>query len=560
MMNLKKKGLKRAVALGGALAILAVSCPLCSNLDLNIGTVTVSAAEESDKTAKISFLNNGYIKLSGEIKTAAEGENVVITVVSGQTAENPFESEDVDIVYMTETTALTYGMWNAEFSLEKSGKYRAFIGSSALLKDQVIDFNYINKEAFDLVLADFTNAAKTDAEAAETLKNNADVFGIENVSDDDYEALVKLVRKEIKNDTTPEKAQLLAKKADMIIELNAGRVSDLKEYKDAFEDEKYVDYLSDTVLKDITSSFKGKNFESLSAFDSAAKDAVIISVVNNGTTDSVKGILKEYSGELGVSQSAITTNMVTELKKENVNTISSLKSFLKNYKETGSSSNSSSNGGGGGGGGSSFGSGGNKYNGTTAETTETEDDVQQVYVFDDIAEFPWAVEAITQLTYRAVLNGKGTRVFAPNDNVTREEFAKIISLGFKLNLVDVDCPFEDVDENDWSYPYIRSAYIAGVVNGVSENMFGYGSNITREDLCVMTDRMVKAGKLSLGDESADINFNDEVDISDYAKDSVKRLAATGIISGDNGNFNPKDYATRAEAAKIVYLALIKTGR
>lgn len=556
MMNLKKKGFKKAVALGSVLAVSAFSCPLCSNLNLNIGTV--SAAEADNETTEISFFNNGYIKLSGEIKTAAEGEIVVITVVSGQTAENPFESDGVNIVYMTETTTLAYGKWNAEFSLGKSGKYRAFVGSSALLKDQVIDFNHINKEAFDLVLADLTNEAKTDTEAAETLKSNVDVFGLENVSDDDYEALVKLVRKEIKSDITPEKAQLLAKKADMIIKLNSDRVSDLKEYKDVFEDEKYVDYLSDTVLKDITSSLKGKNFESLSDFDSVAKDAVIISVVNNAATDSVKGILKEYSSELGVSQSVITTNMVTELKKENINTISALKSFLKSYKETGSSSNSNSNGGGGGG--SSFGSGSNKYNGTTAETTETEDDVQQVYVFDDIADLPWAVDAITQLTYRGVLNGKGTRVFAPNDNVTREEFAKIISLGFKLNLVDVDCPFEDVDENDWSYPHIRSAYIAGVVNGMSENIFGYGSNITREDLCVMTDRMVKAGKLSLGDENADINFNDEAEISDYAKDSVKRLAAAGIISGDNGNFNPKDYATRAEAAKIVYLALVKTGR
>ena len=86
--------------------------------------------------------------------------------------------------------------------------------------------------------------------------------------------------------------------------------------------------------------------------------------------------------------------------------------------------------------------------------------------------------------------------------------------------------------------------------------FGIGSNITREDLCVMTDRMIKIANPEFANiQVLDTKFGDDSSISDYAKESVYRLAAAGIVSGDGTGFNPKGDATRAEAAKIVYLAM-----
>lgn len=53
-------------------------------------------------------------------------------------------------------------------------------------------------------------------------------------------------------------------------------------------------------------------------------------------------------------------------------------------------------------------------------------------------------------------------------------------------------------------------------------------------------------------EGEDVSFNDENEIDEYAKEAVAALSKAKIINGDNGNFRPKSYATRAEAAKIVY--------
>ena len=49
------------------------------------------------------------------------------------------------------------------------------------------------------------------------------------------------------------------------------------------------------------------------------------------------------------------------------------------------------------------------------------------------------------------------------------------------------------------------------------------------------------------------SFSDEVNISNYALDSIKTLFEAEIIKGnDNNQFKPKDETTRAEVAVIIY--------
>ena len=55
------------------------------------------------------------------------------------------------------------------------------------------------------------------------------------------------------------------------------------------------------------------------------------------------------------------------------------------------------------------------------------------------------------------------------------------------------------------------------------------------------------------DKADSTTFGDFDTIADYAKDHVLAICGLGIISGDdNGNFNPNQFATRQEAAKMVY--------
>ena len=93
-------------------------------------------------------------------------------------------------------------------------------------------------------------------------------------------------------------------------------------------------------------------------------------------------------------------------------------------------------------------------------------------------------------------------------------------MAFELNLIDDEFPFSDVAEKDWFYPYVKSTYLAGIVNGIGDNKFGVGMNITRQDLCVMVYRAILAGNDTLSGDRTKI-FDDEEQISFYAKEAVE---------------------------------------
>ena len=522
------------------------------------GGVTYAQGDlTSGKPENLLFVNDGYIELGGTMKFADENSFVVLSVVGDKNSDGSAMPDGGNVVYVSEKNASAKGEWNFDFALENSGFYTAYVGSKALDENEVTEIYFINKAKFDAAAAAL-NSAETAAEISEVLKNSAADLGVpfDNISD--TASVSAILKSELDGKSVPEpkEMQRLLKTCCMIADLNGGKISTLKEYADVLckDGAACADYLTDTVLSDACAKLSKKGFDDLDGFYNKAEDVIIVSSINNGSADTVKNILSDYKTKLGANGVSISDKLAEAMTKLSFSDVADVKKFIANYTESGSGGS-----GGSGGTGSSFGSK-NTYTGKEAEIPNTSDeDSKMIYPFDDIADIPWAADAITQLSYRGVLNGKSERLFMPNDNVTREEFAKIITVAFKLNLVNTECPFGDADENNWAYPYIRSAYKAGIIKGVSDTEFGYGQNITREDLCVMINRMLTVGELTLPQVDGGV-FGDDGEISDYAKESVYYLERAGITLGDGTNFNPKANATRAEAAKIVYLALVNTNR
>ena len=117
--------------------------------------------------------------------------------------------------------------------------------------------------------------------------------------------------------------------------------------------------------------------------------------------------------------------------------------------------------------------------------------------------------------------------------------------------------FSDVKSGAWYESYIASAYKNGLVSGVTENTFGVGKFITRQDMAVICYRVLE--KKGIPSNERDFNgFQDEDTISDYAKEAVKELYILGMINGTgDGCFSPLLLATRAQSAVMIYNLLIK---
>lgn len=181
--------------------------------------------------------------------------------------------------------------------------------------------------------------------------------------------------------------------------------------------------------------------------------------------------------------------------------------------------------------------------------------------YSDIASH-WAKKEIETLATKKIILGKTADLFAPEDKLTRAEFAVLVSRALGLETKEYAGTFKDVTTNKaWAYAGIEAAARAGIINGKTDGTFNPDAKITREEIAAIIVRAVKhedAALLNNLDTSK--VFADDKNISTFAKLSVKQAVALGIVSGRGGNvFSPQDNATRAESAVMLYRALNKLG-
>ena len=180
--------------------------------------------------------------------------------------------------------------------------------------------------------------------------------------------------------------------------------------------------------------------------------------------------------------------------------------------------------------------------------------------FIDLGDAKWAEGYINYLNYAEVMSGDGSGYFRPNENITREEFAKTLVTALKINnihTVKTDDPnFADIDPEAWYYETVRTAYQCGVINGMDESTFGIGRLITRQDAATMVNRAREVMELAYKTQGNTITFTDQDEISQYAKQAIINVQRAGIINGyDDGSFKPNNPITRAETAKLIYALL-----
>lgn len=317
-------------------------------------------------------------------------------------------------------------------------------------------------------------------------------------------------------------------------------------------------YVNDTFKKSVTSRLAAMNISNPAKMIDYIYEAFVLEAVYepNGYTN-LSPLLQEFAAEIGVQKSAVTSGVCRSVAGTNYLNYSQLKTGINAAGGSGS-------GGGGGAGGSGGGGGGGASSGTSSSTivplppsTTSQPEKLPVNVFDDIASVPWAEEAIVALAEREVISGKGDNKFCPNDNITREEFAKIIALTFFGDEAPAAIDFRDVPQSAWYYKPVAIAFGKGIVQGIGNSLFGTGEYISRQDAAVMACRAAeKAGIWSSEEISNDNPFFDDAEIADYAKNAVYTLYGKGVVNGKGDSmFQPKAKITRAETAKIVYALL-----
>lgn len=212
----------------------------------------------------------------------------------------------------------------------------------------------------------------------------------------------------------------------------------------------------------------------------------------------------------------------------------------------------------------------------------------------------WSEKQVKEAMLKGYVDATAT--FAPNRDITRAEFAKILCTVFDIKTDDKSIegfvePFADVKESDWSYRYITALYntpnaVGKIISGHGDKeTFAPGVKITREEAAKMVaaaydvldatgglnvaiqkdesntfETSIKADKDGIVDVVTKVNgvnthrdiktkFADDAEIATWADESAESLNAEKILTGKPGNkMEPKSQITREEALVMIMRA------
>jgi len=304
----------------------------------------------------------------------------------------------------------------------------------------------------------------------------------------------------------------------------------------------------------------------------AYRRAIGLSLIADGTKAEKENALKNYYSDLGISKSTLECSFdLTEIADELSGDASIVKtSYIKGMDDAISSiveeleSNKGSGpsvvkGGNNGGGGKFYMPSENASSvPPVIGNTQLESDSETG--FGDLSGYDWAKKHIALLSQRGIMVGKGNASFDPGALLTREEAVKLLILTMNIDTDLSDNLYLDCVKGSWYYPFVSAAKANNLVNGISNDMFGVGQQVTRQDMTVMIYRALQNKGIICQDNV--VSFTDKNEISGYAQEAVGALSGVGIINGlDNGSFAPLKGTTRAEAAVIFgrFLNLIEEG-
>ncbi|MEQ8200943.1 MAG: S-layer homology domain-containing protein [Syntrophomonadaceae bacterium] len=161
----------------------------------------------------------------------------------------------------------------------------------------------------------------------------------------------------------------------------------------------------------------------------------------------------------------------------------------------------------------------------------------------------WAQANIEKLVARGTVSGYPDASFRPNATITRAEFATMLVKAFRFD-ARPGKTFADT-ANHWARENIATATALGILSGYNALSFGPDDPITREQMAVMITKAAGVKQPSPGTAFTDNNLISAW-AGDAVAQAVNSRIMSGY---PDNTFRPQGKATRAEAVTVLINAL-----
>jgi len=538
-------------------------------------------------------MQNGEYSFVVEGYTPSKKKNEELNIMIFNPGYAPEEGKDLYsgeyLQYQTVVTTKDDGYFKAEMPIyldgvNDSGEYSCYVGGEAFSESEKVSVYFASIADRKNAVEKIKNSALADMEKTlgETERDLALANDIYNAVDKEKLAALVYENKALLDSEKPAESAKVIRSLALLEAYNEGLTqyawsgtefinnelidfSGVDKAGATFYLKGYSEILSSEGKKKLINSLMKNGYKTVDELYNDFMLNVVIEGIKNPVTNGTGHIDELLTDEnvkaLGLSiptYSAISSDSV----RSKANTVIKNASFsdkesLERAIETAAKNAKTTQNTGGGGGGSASGNNSSMQiiigdNNVDLNQNIVNNDALKGEVFTDLANAEWAKEAILALYEKGIVSGVGNNLYAPGNNVTREQFIVMIMRALEIDATENNQEFSDVLPGSYYEKYVATAKKLGIVNGISAEMFGTGANISRQDLAVMVVNAAKHKGMSLeGDKN--IAFSDNESISAYAKEAVESLVKTGAINGfSDGTFKPKDSCTRAQAAKIIF--------
>ena len=197
-----------------------------------------------------------------------------------------------------------------------------------------------------------------------------------------------------------------------------------------------------------------------------------------------------------------------------------------------------------------------RCNATKTETIPAGGSADVTQMFTDVTK-NWAYPGIQYCVTHGIMGGMGDGTFAPTGTTTRAQIVQILYNLEGTPAVSGTTPFTDLTAN-WYKPAILWAYQNNVVAGTSPTTFAPDQPVTREQIAViLTQYMFNVLKMERTWTPADLStFPDGANVSSWAKEAMQDAVALGLINGTKASdglvyIAPQGSAARQQVATIL---------
>ena len=173
--------------------------------------------------------------------------------------------------------------------------------------------------------------------------------------------------------------------------------------------------------------------------------------------------------------------------------------------------------------------------------------------FTDVKAGAWYYEDVDFVTDKGYFKGMSDTIFAPDETMTRAMFVTVLARYAGAKVDDSTSTFTDVPTGTWYTGAVTWAAKKGIVEGRGNGIFDPNGAVTREEMCTIIARYLKACDLDAKLAKKPATITDMETVSAYAVEAVKDCVAYGVIIGyPDGTFGPKITASRAHVAAILH--------